>query len=142
MRRTNLIIITVAIVTLGVANILVATRDRKPSTPSTPWDRWCELPAPRRAACVQKHLSLARQANAKAILRDARRFGDLPPERQEYLRQLRHTIQETLAALPDGRRLDLLRLSPRARAFMIYQTLRSDQPKRLAELRIAAERSR
>ena len=140
-RRTNLMII-VATIILGIANIVVATRGRGPAQPETSWDHWCKLSAPQRAACVHKYRSLARQPNTNVIMHNAGRFGELPPQRQEYLRQLRHVVDETLATLPEGQRLNLLRLSPRARAFLIYQTLRSDRPQRLDELRNAAEHSR
>lgn len=136
MRRIALIL-WVAVGALGAANGFVYVQGRPPPSVTRavdPWERWRHLDVAQRAAHLRSYQALAQQGDAAAVLRHARQFAQLPPQRRQALRELQAAFQDVLQWQGPVGRKDLLRSTPRARAFFVYQTLAATDPERLARL--------
>jgi len=139
MLRTGIVILVVAAIVLASANLLVLYRHCNPDVPAidpaTPRGRWQALSADQQRGYARQYQALARRGTLRATLLRARQFGQLSADRQQYLRGLHAVLQDTLGNQPPSQRRELLRSSPSARAFFVYQALLVDDPERLAALR-------
>mgnify|MGYP000195901755 CR=1 FL=1 len=133
--RIDLPLVLIGLLTTANLAVLagraVAVGDRHESEQ---WQRWRALPTEQRWELIRRYQELLRQTDLATAWRHAQQFRELPPIRQNYLRELYEVMRETLDRQPVSRRRELLRAAPRARAFYLYQILVSEEPARLAEL--------
>lgn len=135
-RTVNVMLLTASVV-LALLNILVFTHGRggraAHSDPPAASDRWQALTPAGRLECVQRYQALARRPDARTVLRQACEFSEMPSEEQDRLRAISQLLERVLDRQSPAGRRELLRLSPRARAYFVYREVVAELPAWLAQ---------
>ncbi len=142
MRTARGAILTMLILLLAALDvaIYVGQREAHRSAEQGPeWDTWRKLSEPARAEYTRRYQELLSQGRDQHALSRARRFARLTLDEQARLRALHGIVLDVLRRQPAVERRDLLRASPRARAFFVYQFLNDEMRQRLRQLEPTAE---
>lgn len=136
MTRRVAAILWVGVGLLAAANGLVYAQGRpKPPSPADGvWERWFRLDREARLARVRTYQTLMQSGDTAAALRQGRQFAQYPSPHRQALRELHAALQDVLQHEGPAGRKDLLRSTPPARAFLVYQALADTDPVRLARL--------
>jgi hypothetical protein len=138
MDRTATIMLRTAIAVLALLNAALFWQSRRDQGPPARVDleaqRWAALPPAERLEHVQRYQMLVRRADGHTLLDQAREFAALPADEQQRLRTLRDLLVSVVDRQSPADRRELLRLSPRARAYFVYRAMLADMPSWLSRL--------
>ncbi len=139
MRRLRFILVS-SVVALALVNThvyLVSGSATPANLAAEAGDRgqWSQLPEARRLALVHRYEAISRQEDGAEILGWAHEFARAPAAEQDRCRDLWEVTMRIIARQPPDQRRDLLRSSARARAFLLYQMLESQEPDTFERLR-------
>jgi hypothetical protein len=123
-------LLNVAILALLLANALLYANQQAlaQARSGAAWQQWAALAPAEQTDLTELYRHVLRDPDAAAVLRRARRFAAAPARQQAAQRLLFAAVQDELTRATPARRRDLLRAAPAARAYLIYDALRSERP--------------